>query len=326
MVAPQSPDGSIQDQAVRWITRLNSGEATHSERRAFETWLAADENHRLAYEEAQRFWDGLEGLKAATFPEMDAARNYRPGRISRRAGFMAAAAALVVLAGGIWVLAPSVTGDTYRTAKGEQKTIVLADGTRVEMNTDSELTVALDRDSRTVTMHRGEAVFTIAHNGDSRPFNVVAGRGRVRDLGTEFGVHTRRDSASVVVLEGLVEIAAGGSPPQRLSAGERVAVNSTGQLSAVERVDAEAATAWRSGRFVFKGVPLSEMVDQIARYHAIAIEIKDPHLGQLAVSGTFRIHDVDGLLAAIEATLPVKVNRLPGGVVHVNAIEPPADS
>jgi transmembrane sensor len=327
MVKPLPPDAINKSQALYWITRLNSGECTDSERRAFETWLVEREEHRQAYEEARWVWDRMEGLKGATFPEIEAARDYRPFGALRRPGVKAAAAALGVLAGGIWMLGPWGTKtDTYRTVKGEQQSVVLADGTRVEMNTDTELDVLLGRNSRTVTLHRGEAAFTIAHNDDPRPFEVVAGSGRVRDLGTEFAVSAEPEGGSVVVVEGLVEITTRKMIPQRLSVGERVTFNAAGDLSPAEQVDPGAATAWRSGRLVFKGVSLAAMVAQLARYHDMTIEISDPALSQLVISGTFKIHDIGGIFAAIEATLPVKVSRPTGGVVRLDAVERAAAS
>jgi transmembrane sensor len=309
MVARQVPRSTAKEQAVYWVTRLHSGECTETERRAFEAWLAAHDSHRHEYELARRFWDSLGSAQAVGSPHMDAARAYRPSRAFSRGAAVAAAVALVAISAGIGLLAPWGGGETYRTAKGESRTIELADGSQILMNTDTELSVNETRRSRTITLNFGEALFTVAHNGDPRPFEVHTRSGRVRDLGTEFAVDARGDAAAVTVVEGLVEVstnADGGRPPQRLSMGERLTFSAGGDLSEVEQVDAHAATAWREGRWVFKGVPLDEIAAQIARYHDVDIRVGDVELARLKLSGTFRIHDLDGLLAAIEATLPVK--------------------
>jgi transmembrane sensor len=252
---------------------------------------------------------------------MAAAREYRPVHFQRMAGFTAAAAALAVLAAGLWMLAPWGTSETYRTAKGESRSIGLADGSQIIMNTDTELIVTVSRGSRSITLQHGEALFSVAHNKDPRPFEVNARNGRIRDIGTEFSVDTRANATGVTVVEGVVEVSMnGGRTPQRLSVGERLTYNTAGDVSEVERVDAKAATAWREGRWVFKGMTLDEIAAQIARYHDVDIQVSDAELGRLKLSGTFKIQDLDGLLAAIEATLPIKARTVDRRVVRLDRV------
>ncbi len=309
MVTPQSPHGTVKEQAIYWVTRIHSGEYSETERPAFEAWLASDKAHQREYEQAEEFWRGIERVDSSGLPEMRAARAFRPVRVVlRRTGLMAAAAVLVVLGIGIWTMTPREA--TYRTARGEQKTVTLSDGSRIAINTDTELSVTLDRHRRTVALHHGEALFTVTHNSDPRPFEVLAGNGRIRDLGTEFTVDRRPEGTLLTVVEGSVEITTKGTPATRVSAGERVTYSTTGDLSAVERVDVDAATAWRNGRLVFKDMVLGEVVRQISRYHDVKMVITDLGVSQLRVSGTFKIDDVNGLLAAVEMTLPVKSRKL----------------
>jgi transmembrane sensor len=296
------------------VTRLHSGEYTEGERRAFDAWLAAHESHRQEFDMARRFWNAAGNAEVAGFPEVDAARAYRPSRAAPHAVAVAATVALVAIAAGSWLLGERTGGETYRTAKGESKTIALADGSRILMNTDTELVVNVTSRVRTLTLHHGEALFTVAHNADPRPLEVHARGGRVRDLGTEFAVDARADAAVVTVLEGLVEVSTNGETrPRWLAAGERVVYRDGGDVSEVERVDAHAATAWREGRWVFKGVALDEIAEQISRYHDVDLQVGDAELARLKLSGTFKINDLDGLLAAIEATLPVKAVTVGGG-------------
>ena len=100
----------------------------------------------------------------------------------------------------LWSPAPKL----YITDIGEQKTIELADHSIVQLNTNSRLEVDYSDDYRRLTLVQGEAHFDVAHNPD-RPFEVYAGQGLVRAIGTSFTVHMRKIDVEVIVTEGTVE-------------------------------------------------------------------------------------------------------------------------
>lgn len=289
------------------MARVHSGECTGRDRRALDDWLAQSEDNRREYEEARQTWIGVEPFIGAIASEMEEARAFPAYR--RFAYFPMAAAALVllVLTGGIWLSADRVELEIHRTAKGEQKELLLADGSTVVINTDTELSIDYSKRSRTVLLRRGEALFSVAED-DDRPFEVLAGGGRIRDIGTRFSVHSDDRQTSVVVVEGIVVVTTDRPDyPRRLAAGEHLSFTASGSVSRIERVDAEALTAWRQGYLVLDNMPLAEVVQEIARYHDTRIEIEDPGLRRLRISGTFDIHNLDGLITAIEAMLPVDI-------------------
>ncbi len=94
---------------------------------------------------------------------------------------------------------------SYQTAKGEQKTVTLPDGSTIVMNTDTALSVQMSARFRTVILNRGEALFTVVHES-ARPFRVEAGGGVIQDIGTQFHVYKRQDKVLLSVLEGSVQI------------------------------------------------------------------------------------------------------------------------
>jgi len=111
---------------------------------------------------------------------------------------------------------------------------------------------------------------------------------------------------TVGVVEGAVEVRLLGSREKAVvGGGERIAYSPAG-LSPPGRFDGEAATAWRSGRFVFREMPLSEVVEQLNRHHERRTVLADARLARLRVSGVFRTADREGLLTAIEALYPVR--------------------
>jgi transmembrane sensor len=95
--------------------------------------------------------------------------------------------------------------DGFATAIGEQRTVILEDGTRVFLNTNSRAVVHYDRQARGVELVRGEAVFEVAKRPDW-PFIVRVGREQIRALGTAFLVRRDQDNMAVTLVEGKVTV------------------------------------------------------------------------------------------------------------------------
>lgn len=305
--------GNARAEAARWITRLRLDEGSDADREAFAAWLAEDASHRLEFEAYARLWDELEVLKTLPASELAASRPRRPmGRIGLVLG-LAALLLLIVLGPPEWWGAST---ESYRTAKGERETLHLADGSRIDLNTDSELRVTLGRRRRQVDLLRGEAVFTVVHD-TARPFEVAAGNGRVRALGTRFDVYLRPREVSVVVIEGSVAVTTTAVAEFSLGAGQQVAYTPNGTTSPVEAADLLAATSWLDGRLIFADRPLGEVIAEMARYHDIDISVADPELRMLKVNGTFKVHHLDRFLKTLESAFPIRVQRLGTQSVHL---------
>lgn len=291
------PEGTVAEQAAAWFLRLNDPACSDADRQSFDAWLGASEHHAEEYRRFHHLWRRLDGLAGS-----------RParGRTGRIAAFVAVLALGIGLLVGRYISFP-VAGieETIATSIGETRQVVLADGTTVDLNADSRLVVALDAETRNIRVERGEAVFAVAAD-PMRPFVVHAGAGVLSDIGTTFDVAMAGERVTVGVIEGAVEVRlAGRNEKVVIGGGERVAYSPAG-LAQPERFDAGAAMAWRSGRFVFREMPLDDVVDQLNRHHSRKTVLADAGLARLRVSGAFRIADRDGLLTAIEALYPVR--------------------
>ena len=161
--------------ASEWLVRMESGTITAAERLRFAEWLSSDPSHRDAYREAERFWHGLDRLNPDDIREFvrylteDTITDPRgTSRSWRRVA--ALAASLVLVAGiGLWITTAWLPFGDYRTAVGEVRTVTLADGSIVQLNTDTALSVSITEHGRRLTLHRGEAFFTVAPDA-ARPF------------------------------------------------------------------------------------------------------------------------------------------------------------
>lgn len=304
---PPSPD-SVHTQAIDWLLRIRSENCTETERHAFNIWLEESANHRQAYEKAQAQWEWMEPFKAMSFPARDAALRYRSK--SPRRLFKYSAAASLLLALGLTAFMPNGwigIPHTYIAEKGGRQTIDLADGSSIELNTDSEVRVHFNRWRRDVEIVKGEAFFTVTHNAE-RPFEVRAGSGRIRDIGTAFEVYIKPEQVIVAVQEGIVEVQASGK--RELTAGQQLAFNGSGEFQTLQGQDIAGLTAWRQGNLVFRNRRLDDVLAEVGRYHDTRIRLQNETLGKLRVSGTFHTAELNDTLNAIATILPVNIDHV----------------
>ena len=177
--------------------------------------------------------------------------------------------------------------------------MTLADGTRVRLDTDTELRVRLRDHERDVRLVHGQAFFDVAHD-KARPFIVQADDAKVRALGTRFDVRLKGEEAHVTLVEGAVEVThdqAGQVRKWRLAPGQALVA---GAPAAQPRaVDVASATSWTEGQLVFHATALSDAVTEVNRYSRTKVVLDDPALAGATVNGKFDTGDTQAFVAAV---------------------------
>jgi len=309
MTDAKAIDEALSDQAIEWVVRLHSGHATQAERETFAKWRRSDPQHEAAAREAETIWNGLgtAGHKVR--------RNERANaraKISRRA--LLGVASIGLIGGGLvqtGLLRLTFLAD-YSTGIGEQKTIALSDGSTIQMNARSALSVNFDGMQRLVSLFEGQATFSVAHDA-ARPFLVAAADGQTKAIGTIFDVDIRPQEVAVTVLDGTVSVTTKMVANHPVAAGlnQRVRYTDDGRILPAEEVDADIETAWRRGKLVFNNRRLAEVVAEVERYRRGKIVLVGPSLQQLSVTGLFDLTDPESVLTTIRQTLPVQITELP---------------
>lgn len=312
-------DEARREDAAAWVVRLEAGDLAEREAVDFDAWLSAAPANAAAFDAALAVSQTYAVAGPVVAHQLAGRRAVasRPD-VSRRAavgfGAMAAAAALAV------VVAPQLAGSqtqTYATAKGERRTVTLADGSTVDLNGGTRLTVALAPDARRVTLDEGQAVFDVAHSA-RRPFYVAAGDRMVRVVGTQFDVRRLAGKVSVTVARGAVEVrpsdgATGKAyrlhPGQRLEHDEGAA---TVQVAAAEPAE---VLGWRTGRLVYRGQPLSEVVADLNQQFPTPIRIEDPTLASTPISGVLVLDDQAAVIRRLALLVPISAVRSGPAVV-----------
>lgn len=309
----QTSPSELQHVAAQWVARRNNGELNAEEQRAFLVWLNACAANSEAYAEAEALWEEMRGLDEIASQQLIEARKYlQHHKHPPRRRQLAAIAAMLLMSSGIAWYSDifSFLGDqTYQTALGERKKFDLADGSQLELNTNSEAFVHYARDMREVRLIRGQAVFTVVHD-NHRPFDVLAGGGRIRDIGTQFDVRFLDERVVVAVLDGEVEISAGSKTQgTRLHRGMRLSYTPTSEITTPEAVDINTVSSWREGRLVFHAQPLKKVLDELGRYHQATITVTSQGILETQVSGSFPTNDFPQALRTMSAALPIKLTR-----------------
>ena len=166
MTGPSPPPTSeihLREQAADWHVRLGSDLAGDADWLAFEAWLAESPAHGRAYDGVEALWSALDELPSSAMSNLRTLRT-RP-RLEVWLG-LAAAGLVAALALAFTLMGPSHL-DSYVTARGEQRQIALADGSRLVLNGGSRLTVRLSRHERRVVMADAEALFDVAKDPDN---------------------------------------------------------------------------------------------------------------------------------------------------------------
>jgi transmembrane sensor len=308
----------IDREATDWVVRLGSDQRTGADETAFKAWLDADPAHANVFAEQQALWSGVAAMSEEDDAKAFLFRETPPQPVFTRRRMIIGGSAAAAAA-GIAIVAPQFFGPSrYTTAKGEQRTIDLADGSVIALNTDSALTVDLTKAERQITLERGQAFFKVAKDR-SRPFRVFAGTYEVRALGTAFDVHRVGDGAKVTLEEGSVAIFDGINPqallsPHNPTAKPTIILKPDQQVVmarkapiVVARIDPKSIAPWRYGQLVLDDAPLGDIVEDLNRYGGPQIVLADPSLANIRISGVFHTGRPDLLVEALTAGFPVRV-------------------
>ncbi|MBS0331466.1 MAG: FecR domain-containing protein [Proteobacteria bacterium] len=339
------------EQAAAWALRLAERKLGPAQQRQFEDWLQDDPANGEVLEEVVGAWDAVEHYAAAEpmIAVREAALAYAR-RGSLRQGFwsrarhwapraVAACLAIGLLASAIWFInAPT----SYTTHVGERRTVVLADGSTVSLDGDSEVRARFTDKERRLWLTRGRAQFSVAKN-PLRPFSVEAADNLVVATGTAFSVELLKKQVRVVLYEGHVALLQGdrhGPQPILTTQGARaeqflvpgreiiltpaVAVTpaeggapvaARSVAASVEIADPVRSLGWEEGQLAFEDEPLSIVAERMNRYSATPLEIADAATANTRISGVFRAGDTEALIEGLSAGFGVRAQSSSRAIV-----------
>lgn len=340
----ETPSQAIKPELVAeassWFVEFRSGDITGATRARFDDWLRRSPEHIQAYLEIAAAWSELPTADPEArldVPELVArARavsdenviSFRP--LAQRVSRSRASKWKLPLAGAAACLACAIIAtawfliigrNSYSTGIGEQRTVILSDGSTIVLNALTTIRVRMSQQVREIDLIQGQALFHDIED-KRRPFVVESDGTSIRAIGTQFDVYNRADHTVVTVLEGEVAVDPAGldrsaldhpisvetqprlsapkMAPVFLSAGEQV-VASAREIAKPQHADVQAVTAWLDKRLVFDDTPLGEVAEQFNLYSARPLVIANPALRSVGISGVYSSADPGALIDFLRA-------------------------
>lgn len=356
---------AIETEACAWVTKIDAHNGLAREDAAsLRAWAARSPLHYQELCRIANLWGDLNEL-TELLPELSELPAQEPSSssttwnvfsrlanwVSESFGVTRAAtgfAAGVLLLASVVVITNLYLDDpehrTYITAIGQQRSIELPDGSVMQLNTNSRVKIDFTQASRSLRLEKGQAHFQVTHD-KTRPFEVMAGAGLVRAIGTAFSVYLDQQKVDVVVTEGLVEVAA--SPAranplrsasdsdvtndQALPVSKTVAlvsakqnVSYNGQINKVRNLEQDELTkklSWRKGMLLFSGESLEQVIAEVTRYTSQSIVIIDPSIRDIRIAGYFKADDTKALFDALSVSFGIQVTALDKQLVHLSRLQ-----
>jgi transmembrane sensor len=305
---------AISERAADFLERRRFGGWSDADQAGLDAWLAESFLHRAAYlrlEGAVAYAEELVALRPSpksgqTAPDGDGKFLHRRFVLPL---LIAASASLFAALGIPFVNSLLQPPDrSFSTDVGGRSLVKFADGTEIELNTDTAMRFRMTTAERTVWLDKGEAWFRVAHNA-ANPFTVVIGRHRVTDLGTEFLVRRGSNGMEVALLNGRAMLNTEGALTTMLTPGDD-AVATPISVSVTRKTPQELADAlaWRHGVLVFRKTKLADAVREFNRYNQTKLVIADPSIADLTFSAEIKDDNFNGFLLVAESMLKLRAD------------------
>lgn len=345
------PGDEILEQAARWYAETRDKSFSEGDRKKLQAWLAENKEHQIAFDEIRQTSLLVSELFPEGSPEWEDAlsrwvltekipSSVTEGKPRKSPGplipllrwqwawkptlAMAVMIVLVVLLRPvfmeIWPQHSQIAVESFHTAIGESREVVLEDGSRMKLNTNSRITTKFSRNQRLVQLSEGEAFFDVVRD-IKRPLLVCALSGQVRVMGTAFNVRNRRGKVSVDVALGRVQVRKPGrreSGPNAaviLKANQGVSYKKWGNLGEVRASRIEEVLAWQQNKLVFHSEPLADVLKQVEDYYPVRLKLADSALAGERLTGTFDNRSLEEILDSIQTAFDFKAVRQDGVIV-----------
>ncbi|MFJ4441740.1 FecR family protein [Pseudomonas sp. NPDC089422] len=280
-----------QQQALEWFSRLRQPGCDEGERQAFGRWCQEPHNAH-AYAELEACWQQLQVPPARPRPRLlKVHRSYR--------GQVVAALFLLLLGAFAYLYWPLMQrlASELATDVGERRSVRLADGSTLHLDSASAMNVDLRGRTRQLHLVQGQVYLEVVLDG--RAMEIQVDDARIQVYGTRLMVARHADQDELVVFNGKAMVIQGGDQ-RMVSAGERVTF-SEARINPVQNVDVKTADAWRTGQLLASDLPLGQVIERLASYQGRRVWLMDQQTAYRRVSGDFNLDQPGETLAALAA-------------------------
>ncbi|MFK0311741.1 FecR family protein [Pseudomonas sp. NPDC090233] len=291
-----------EQEALEWFSRLRHPGCDERERQAFARWCQAPLNAH-AYAELEACWQQLQVPPARPRPREFSTKRGHLGKVLALL-FLSALALLAYL---YWPLMQRLASELHTDA-GERRSLRLADGSTLHLDSASAMNVDLRGRTRLLHLVQGQVYLEVMLDG--RAMEVQVDDARIQVFGTRLMVARHVDHDELVVLNGKAMILQGGDQ-RMVSAGERVTFTDA-RINPVEKVDVKTADAWRSGQLRASNMPLGQVIERLASYQGRRVWLMDEQTAYRRVSGDFNLDRPGETLDALASAQHLQLHDVLG--------------
>jgi transmembrane sensor len=332
----------VEQRACEWMIRSEGGDFTEVQRAEMQRWLKEPRN-RITFLRINEAWRRASRLRGARpldgNVDPDLLKNtdlsLRLPSDTNKSGWpmrVAAAAALSLIIYlaclAAWIASRPSDWMRYTTSIGGYSNIALADGTGIQLNTDSEVRARLTAHSREIQLVRGEALFAVSADRH-RPLRIEAANVAVRvnqldettaglvvrlRAGGAVDVSVTRGSVVLEPAERLFDIAFRRPSVQTstIVEGDTAAIRPEGvRLIRVGLEELNRKLSWTAGLLSFQGETLAEVTDEFNRYNRKQLIVTDPAIASRRIGGAFQATDPDSFVSALRKGFGVRSYEQP---------------
>lgn len=307
---------SEREKISQWILHEKYEQSTAEQTSETEVWLDKKPERRQEADALDAIWNDdcfTAALKQYETNQQNHQQNSQKSDHKSSTLWYGSIAASVVLTLGILLFRSGDVSEPvyFNTQKLQTAHQLLDDGSRLDISAASQLLVKYSAAERHIDLVEGEAQFNVSKD-PTRPFVVETRHATLQALGTVFNVDQRRDSTELTVLEGRVEVAPlqAGNKRVILTAGQRALIRANGH-GPVETFDLTSYRDWQHNILEADNMPLADIIAELNRYRNTAIGIHSD-IGNLPVSGTFRLDDAEKNLQLITSAYQLTISEKNG--------------
>jgi len=318
---------SVYEELIAWSVKLNSGIFTTEDKQQFEAWLKLNPAHEAAWQKLYAVEQNLGTIPAESrqvvVETLRHADKQAKRPAARRRTLKLLSLAFITIIGSALIAnqyAPWQQTLHYTTSIGKRDNFLLADGTQLMLNTNSEVEIRLSLLKREIVIHRGEIYMETGKDSESiigrRSFWVRTEQAKLEAVGTRFSVNQQLSITKLHVVDGIVAMHVDNDlPPVRAYANETYTmidvVSAPIKMGTKDDGLRMDPMAWVNGMLVVKQMRLDEFVIELSRYQNLPV-VCEPSVGSLKVSGVFQLNRADPVeyaLKVISRTLPVRMRK-----------------
>ncbi len=289
----------IKAEAAMWLGLLHADNRSTADEDGFRAWIRENPAHLAAFDSITAMWEVAAGARAVR-------EELRP--VKRRA--VIGGMGLLALLGGSLTVWRAAYAGVYETEVGEQKRVMLKDGTYAFLDTDTHIRVDFNDKARNIELQVGRANFRVAPD-NARPFVVTAADHRISAQQSNLDVSRIGDTVAVLLVEGTATVETERHHVKKstvVETGQRLVVRSADAVN-IDRPNPRPLLAWHTGQAIFANETLEDAVAEMNRYSSVTLEIADPSIRELRISGVYRVGDVAAFARSLARLLPIDVRE-----------------